>query len=425
MAPQSIARIRKFNRPLLKRVKQQYRSKWVHCELSEIVKYAKEERDALVKSGQITEDELETLCAHSLSKEWASKWRMAHQDHFEQTQGAKQMLGLEEPLPEHSLLVQVKYIDEFNKASIISAIQKDHNIRLHFSDYSAETSAMTSIMKAIMSAKTLEYLSLHKPWKGPVSIEEINSLTNLKVLVLWNCKLSDKEVVLLSNGLLRNQESRLKELILTRNGIGPVGAGSIADAMASQEGPNIECLSLDHNVIGSVDAGLFEKLVYMINSYVSLKRLHLEGNGFGNSICEVFEKVESSSIHDLMLADNEIDDKGISIFGDFLERSKLLEFLSLAGNNITSKGYNVLAENILRRRSKGMRLNSDDIPRLNLAVDMEPQDEECLVQLKTVKKQFLTLVSGFKFHADTDNPPPTMDENILDPMLDEPYLTNP
>jgi Ran GTPase-activating protein (RanGAP) involved in mRNA processing and transport len=185
---------------------------------------------------------------------------------------------------------------------------------------------------------------------------DISNNTHLTNVFLYEGALNDHKMSFLFRGLTRS--SSIKEMVFRDNQLSVEGVRSMVPFL--QNANNITQLYLEGNNVQSEGFNvLFRALrdspIEMLNcSYNGIESIEIDNDHiprnvkslplYGNRInadgCRELAKLlqgENSTLTDLWLSNNKIDDEGVAILVDALQKNTSLDALGLAGNNDISK----------------------------------------------------------------------------------------
>ncbi|NWH89207.1 CARL2 protein, partial [Aegithalos caudatus] len=109
-----------------------------------------------------------------------------------------------------------------------------------------------------------------------------------------------------------------------------------------------------------------EQLLYMLSKSVTLEELVLENSGlkadFVQRMAQALSSHPNSVLHTINLAGNQLEDRGVSAFSRYVEKSpKGLQSLSLARTMLTAKGMSTLCKALTENKAIGFSLRHLDL----------------------------------------------------------------
>ncbi|XP_073729790.1 uncharacterized protein [Misgurnus anguillicaudatus] len=223
----------------------------------------------------------------------------------------------------------------------------------------------------------LKELDLSGNQFGNAGIEEIstllkNSLCRLEKLKFSKCSITEKGYRTLALALKSNP-SHLTELNLTENDPGDSGVKMLIDAQKTNQGCKLQTirflkspaaeeackyltevldqnplllteLDLSDNKLGDLDGNNLSAL--LMDSHSRLVKIRLNKCDLTEESCSALASVlgsDSTSLKELDLSNNKLQDSGVKLLSDGLQKNSTLEILRLSNCSITEGGYKSLA----------------------------------------------------------------------------------
>jgi hypothetical protein len=172
-------------------------------------------------------------------------------------------------------------------------------------------------------------------------LRENKSLVNLQFM---GCSLRDHQVALLVDSLLHHP--KLQRLDFNGNKTGPLASASLANLLRSS--PMLSTLDVSFQT--SDEPLEMEAIADALSVNTSLRILNLSNcaivNEDAESLCRVLCGTNNTTLVELLLARNKIDDQGIATLANLLPQMDSLKRLSLWGNPFEEDGAKALAEGL-------------------------------------------------------------------------------
>ncbi len=225
---------------------------------------------------------------------------------------------------------------------------------------------------------------------------DISNNMHLHTVCFFDYALNDRIGSFLFRGLTRS--SSIKEMHLFNNGLSVVGVRSMLPFL--QNTNNLTRLDLDHNNFLSEGFNLLfrelhnspvEKLYCSTNNIATLdidvehspkhlKSLVLQNNNIDADGCRELAKLlqgEDTTLRELDLNENEIDDEGVAVLADALNRNTSLKDLDLGNNDgISKQGKIMLLKLVNDVSSIEATLQSNHTLEYLKFSDVEEEDEQ-------------------------------------------------
>ena len=209
--------------------------------------------------------------------------------------------------------------------------------------------SLPNFLDSLVSHKTLMNLNLSGNTINPVVAETLRDFMKttvaLRVLIMENCGITDKELEIFSTGFLGN--SVVTNLGLSRNKIRSRGGEILGDLF--EKNCSLEMLDLGHNMISGKGAVAFGS---GLKDNTRLKVINLEVNRMG---CEGTMAIGQSlntnkALEELNLEYNGVGMKGCFVMAAVLRKNTTLKKMSLLGNALGEQGGRCL----MRAMMEGM-----------------------------------------------------------------------
>jgi Ran GTPase-activating protein (RanGAP) involved in mRNA processing and transport len=171
-------------------------------------------------------------------------------------------------------------------------------------------------------------------------LRENKSLVNLQFM---GCSLRDHQVALLVDSLL--DHPKLQRLDFNGNKAGPLASASLANLLRSSQ----TLSTLDVSFQACNEPLEMEAIAAALSVNTSLKIFNLSNCAISNTdaerLCRVLCETNTTLV-ELLLARNKIDDEGITTLANLLPQMQSLKRLSLWGNPFEDDGAKALAEGL-------------------------------------------------------------------------------
>ena len=231
--------------------------------------------------------------------------------------------------------------------SIVNLLQDPScNINhLGLNDTGLNNESVLKIVRSLRGNTKLERLTLSYNSVTIQAAEEIGSLLqdpncNLIQLDLGSCGMNNESTQIIVSSLIGN--TKLVKLDLSSS-IGMSGCESIVTLL---QDPNCNLASLNLGYCG-IKNDMATKIVRSLIGNTKLVKLDLSGNSIGSSGCESIATLlqdRNSSINEIELSRNEIDDVTAALLAQSLIGNNKLKCLDLSGNSgITESGWNAFS----------------------------------------------------------------------------------
>jgi Ran GTPase-activating protein (RanGAP) involved in mRNA processing and transport len=174
-----------------------------------------------------------------------------------------------------------------------------------------------------------------------VGLSENKSLVDLQFM---GCSLRDHQVALLVDSLL-SQHSKLQRLDFNGNKAGLLASASFANLLRSSR----TISTLDVSFQACDEPLEMEVIAAALSVNTSLRMLNLSNCAISNEDAETLCRVlceSNTTLVELLLARNKIDDEGIASLAELLPQMDSLKRLSLWGNPFENEGAKALAEGL-------------------------------------------------------------------------------
>lgn len=251
------------------------------------------------------------------------------------------------------LVLEGNNYDPAGIIQIFNGLAKNTSLKhLMISDIHIYLDGYKCLGEALAENQTLKELKLEnndglKGEKLKYIIDGLFKNKTLRIFSFINNHLSSQDIQELVE-LLKNPDTKIKELNLNWNGIDPESFQYLANALKTNK--SLEILNLDYNYIGN-DRLEDLKEALMVNR--KLNRLSLRNNQIMDiGLKFLVEGLKSSrSITHLNLNDNHIQNTGAQYIGDFLKTDRALKILYLALNRIEDDGIENLEKGLLENET--------------------------------------------------------------------------
>uniref|UniRef100_A0A8C1X7Z7 NACHT domain-containing protein n=1 Tax=Cyprinus carpio TaxID=7962 RepID=A0A8C1X7Z7_CYPCA len=191
--------------------------------------------------------------------------------------------------------------------------------------------------------KTLRFLNP----AADEACQYVTEIVGINLLLLRELNLSKRELgdsnVKQLTSLLQDKHCKLNTLMLTNNSITAEGCAALTSAFNSNPSNLIE-LDLSGNKLGN--SGMVKICTLLKNPQCKLEKLKLSKCALTEECCSALASalsLDSSSMKELDLSDNNLRDPGVKLLSDGLKDNCKLQRLGLSDCNVKEEGYLALA----------------------------------------------------------------------------------
>jgi len=234
--------------------------------------------------------------------------------------------------------------------ALAGALSRMPFVRLVDISYNRLThNSLPTFLSSVISHETLMNLNLSGNTVDAVVAEAVRDFLTktvaLKVLIMDNCNITDKELAIFSTGFVRSDgKDVVKNLGLSKNKIRSRGGEIFGDLF--EQDCSIEMLDLSHNMIHGKGAVAFGN---GLAHNTKVKVINLEVNRIGSEGTMAIGKSlnTNTSLSELNLQYNGIGMKGCFVMASVLRKNTTLKKMSMIGNALGEQGGRCLMRAIM------------------------------------------------------------------------------